>query len=405
MRLRWHTKMYKNFNSLGGKYMHPLVTVIIPTYNRSATIQRSIDSVLGQSYKELELIIVDDCSSDNTVEIVNSYQDKRIKLICLPENRGANVARNKGICAAKGEYIAFQDSDDEWLKDKLEIQLAYINRTRKKVCYCQHTLITETEKISIPEYTDQKENYEEKITDVLRKRNVISTQTLIIHKEVVEKIGMFDETLKRLQDYEFVIRICQKYRVAYIDRPLVNVYRMEESISNDNRALADALRKIFIKHMDFVDFESFLHCYLYYCEWFDMNGIDLQWIDTVLNALYDAGKSEKLEQGIKMKEYMLGWYNFFIQNIIGNKFVMYGAGAYGEKVYCILKKIGVVPESFWVTDKQQQEDIDGIPILKIPDRVDRQIPIVISVSRKKQSELVANLLSRGMTNYYIYPLG
>lgn len=385
--------------------MHPLVTVIIPTYNRAATIRRAIDSVLEQSYKNLELIIVDDCSSDDTVQIVHSYCDKRINLICLPQNGGANAARNKGINAAKGEYIAFQDSDDEWLEDKLAIQIDYMNRARKKVCYCQHTLITDTKRINIPEHTNQKEIYEEKIVDLLRKMNVISTQTLIIHKEVVEKIGMFDETLKRLQDYEFVIRICQKYDISYVDQALVNVYRLNDCISNNNWALADALKKILIKHTNFVDFESFMRCYLYYCDWYNVSGIDLQWIDTVLNALCDAGKIEQMEQGTKMKEKMLGWYDFFSKNIVGNKFVMYGAGAYGKKIYCILKKLGAVPESFWVTCKQQREDdIDGIPILKIPDRVDIQIPIVISVNKKKQSELIANLIKRGMTNYYIYPL-
>ena len=116
--------------------MHPLVTVIIPVYNRAFTIRRAIDSVLDQSYKELELIIVDDCSLDNTVQIVKSYRDKRINLICLPKNCGANTARNTGLRAAKGEYIAFQDSDDEWFKEKLEIQIEYMEKTRKKVCYC-----------------------------------------------------------------------------------------------------------------------------------------------------------------------------------------------------------------------------------------------------------------------------
>jgi glycosyltransferase involved in cell wall biosynthesis len=379
--------------------------VIIPTYNRAGTIRRAIDSVLGQSYKELELIIVDDCSSDNTVQIIHSYHDKRIHLICLSENGGANVARNKGIRAAKGEYIAFQDSDDEWLEDKLAVQVDYMDRAGKKVCYCQHTLITEMERIRIPEQTDQKEIYEEKITDVLRKWNVISTQTLVIHKEVVEKIGMFDETMKRLQDYEFVIRICQKYDIAYIDRPLVNVYRMKECISNDKKALADALGRILVRHIDFMDFESVRHLYLYYCEWYDADGINMQWIDTVLGALHDAGKIEKLGQIVKMKENMAGWYDFFSKNIIGKKFVIYGAGGYGKKTYSILKKIGAVPECFWVTYNQQEKDIDGIPVLRIPDRAEARIPVVVSVSREKQGELVDNLLSRGMVNYYIYPLG
>ena len=102
MHLCWHTKRDEaSRDRRGGDSMRPLVSVIIPVYNRAATIQRAVDSVLRQSYKELEIIIVDDCSSDDTVRVVNSYQDKRIKLICLSRNSGANTARNTGIRAAK----------------------------------------------------------------------------------------------------------------------------------------------------------------------------------------------------------------------------------------------------------------------------------------------------------------
>jgi glycosyltransferase involved in cell wall biosynthesis len=385
--------------------MYPLVTVIIPVFNRASTIRRAIDSVLEQSYKDLELIVVDDCSSDNTVQIVNSYQDRRVSLICLPQNCGANTARNTGLRVAKGEYIAFQDSDDEWLKDKLEIQIDYMNKSRSKACYCPYTLFTEQEKFIIPAYADQKEIYEEKIMDTLRKESVISTQTLVIHKSIIEKVGMFDETMKRLQDYEFVIRICQKYKIAYVNQPLVNVYRMKECISNASEALADALGRILTKHTSFIDFESIIHTYLYNCEWYDSAGVNWEWIDTVCRNLGDADKTEKVEQCNKVKEYMMGWYHYFTKNIVGNEFVIYGAGAYGKKVYKILKELGAVPKNFWVTYNQQEEEIDGIPILKIPDRINRQIPVVVSVSRKKQRELVDNLISRGVENYYIYPFG
>ncbi len=385
--------------------MHPLVTVIIPVYNRAFTIRRAIDSVLDQSYKELELIIVDDCSLDNTVQIVKSYRDKRINLICLPKNCGANTARNTGLRAAKGEYIAFQDSDDEWFKEKLEIQIEYMEKTRKKVCYCPYILIAEQQKIIVPTYAEQKELYEEKIIDVLRRGNVISTQTLVIHKEVVEKVGMFDETMKSQQDYELVIRICQKYKIAYVNQPLVNVYRLKECITNNSGVLADALGKILIKHINFVDFESIVHLYLYHCEWYDIAGANLEWIDTVCTALWGTGKIEKMKQCVKIKEYMTGWYNYFIENIIGKDFIIYGAGVYGKKVYNILKKFGAVPKCFWVTYDQREKEINGIPVLKIPDKADRKIPIVVSVRREKQGELVNNLLSRGVENYYIYPFG
>lgn len=383
--------------------MNPIVTVIIPTYNRAETIQRAIDSILRQTVKKIELIIVDDCSSDNTVQIINTYQDKRIKLICFSQNCGANAARNAGIVAANGEYIAFQDSDDEWVEDKLEVQLKYMNETGKKVCYCAYTLFQGNKKKIKPDYYDKKEMYEEKIVDILRQKNVISTQTLIIHKEIVEKIGMFDETMQRLQDYEFVIRICQHYEFAYINRPLVNVYRMDKCISNSNSALADAVSKIFIKHIDFIDCKSFAYLYLINCEWYNDETINFKWLDEILTYLKRMEKTEKVKQCLKIRESMLCWYNYFNQKIIGNEFIIYGAGVYGKKFYYKLKKAGAVPRCFWVTCDQEEKEIDGIPVLRIPDKVDKKTPVIIAINKETQGQLIDNLMSRGIKDYYAYP--
>lgn len=383
--------------------MSSLVSVIIPTYNRAATIGQAINSVLSQSYKELELIVVDDCSSDDTVKIINSYHDERIKLIRLPQNCGANTARNIGIKAAQGEYIAFQDSDDKWLEDKLEVQLKYMNEVGKKVCYCAHKLFEGDKEKIIPAYSDKKEMYEENIVDTLRYGNVISTQTLIIHREVVEKTGIFDETMKRLQDYEFVIRICQHYEIAYINRPLVNVYRTDNSISNNNIALADAIVRIFVKHADFLDCESLVRSYLYNCEWYNDEMIDLKWLDEMAACLKEMKETEKVSQCLEIKESLLSWYDYFGGKIIGNDFIIYGAGVYGQKSYYFLKKAGAVPKCFWVTYEQEESEIDGIPILKIPNKVERRLPIIIAVSKKKQGELIDNLMDRGIDDYYIYP--
>ena len=100
---------------------------------------------------------------------------------------------------------------------------------------------------------------------------------------------------------------------------------------------------------------------------------------------------------------MTGWYDYFTKHIIGHEFVIYGAGFYGKNAYNMLKRAGAVPKSFWVTYHQQEKDFDGIPIVRIPDSIKRQIPVVVSVSREKQEEMVDNLIVRGITNYYIYP--
>src|SRR5574344_63545 len=105
------------------------ISIVIPMYNRSKTIIYCLDSVCTQTFKNIEIIVVDDFSTDNSVDLVSSYQDNRIKLIKLEKNSGAQIARNRGIIEAKGNWIAFNDSDDIWEKDKLEIQIKELEKT------------------------------------------------------------------------------------------------------------------------------------------------------------------------------------------------------------------------------------------------------------------------------------
>ena len=114
----------------------PKVSVIIPTYNRAHLVGRAIRSVLNQTYQDFEIIVVDDGSTDNTEEVVKSFNDPRIRYIRHEKNRGGSAACNTGIRAARGEYIAFQDSDDEWLPEKLEKQMQVFENTPTGVGGC-----------------------------------------------------------------------------------------------------------------------------------------------------------------------------------------------------------------------------------------------------------------------------
>lgn len=109
----------------------PLISVIIPSYNRAFILTDAINSVLLQTYKNIELLFVDDCSTDNTEEIVKNITDSRFHYIRLEKNSGACTARNRGIKEAKGDYIAFNDSDDQWHIDKLEKQLSFLKLKEK----------------------------------------------------------------------------------------------------------------------------------------------------------------------------------------------------------------------------------------------------------------------------------
>ena len=215
----------------------PRVSVIIPTYNRVNVLTRAIDSVLDQTVTDLEIIVVDDGSTDDTLSVLNSYQDPRVRHIAHDTNRGANIARNTGIEAAKGEYVAFLDSDDEWQSEKLERQLGrLVSKPDEYVAaYCGFEIRTPgtTGRVAMlgaavlsrrdPQYVTEGG---EKLMGEILADNVHpgAGSTLMVETSVAQEIGGFDETLDRFQDPEIVLRILEVGKVACVDEPLVIRY-------------------------------------------------------------------------------------------------------------------------------------------------------------------------------------
>ncbi len=226
----------------------PKVSVIIPTYNRAHLVGRAIRSVLNQTYHDFEIIVVDDGSTDNTEEVVKGFNDERMRYIRHKENKGGATARNTGIKAAKGEYIAFQDSDDEWLLKKLEKQMEVFKNASPEegVVYAGFWRIKKGKKTYTPssEITRKEGN----IHKALLKGNFVTTQAAVVKKECFEKAGMFDERLRRLQDWELWIRISKYYNFKYINEPLVVSYYTSDSISANPEAFSRALQLIVEKH-------------------------------------------------------------------------------------------------------------------------------------------------------------
>lgn len=226
-----------------------MVSVIIPTYNRSYVLLRSIDSVLNQTYRNIELIVVDDGSTDNTQELLFNIADERLKVVKTSGKTGANNARNLGVKHAKGELIAFQDSDDEWLLDKLEKQLNFLEKSGADACFCSFKRFTPSSTIVLP--LEEKRNSMMRspakidIKDTLRS-NAISTQTLLIKKDVFQELDGFEPSIKNLEDWEFAVRLIDRFSVAFINEALVNVYEQNDSISLDIKAIIQA-RKFFLK--------------------------------------------------------------------------------------------------------------------------------------------------------------
>ena len=225
----------------------PTVSVVLPTHNRASVLPRAMASVLDQSYADLELIIVDDASTDDTEQIVRSFDDPRIRFVRHERNRGAPAARNRGVRESRGRFIAFQDSDDDWLPGKLEKQMAALKASEgREVVYCAFIRSGGDGQRRVPDAQGPIEDGD--ILPRLLFENTVSTQTLLMTRERFEEIGGFDETLGRFQDWELAIRLATVARFHLVNEPLVTVHETAGSISSDDAAGAAAFRRILDKH-------------------------------------------------------------------------------------------------------------------------------------------------------------
>ena len=192
------------------------ISVIIPTYNRRLFLSKAIDSVLNQTYQDLELIIIDDGSSDKSAEYVKKKY-KKVKIL-KQHNKGVSSARNKGIKIASNNWIAFLDSDDRWHPKKIENQINYLTKNNKfKICHTDEIWIRNC--IRINQHKKHKKYggfIFEKCIDLCR----ISPSSVIIHRDVFKKIGLFNEKLPVCEDYDLWLRISASFPVLYLDEKL-----------------------------------------------------------------------------------------------------------------------------------------------------------------------------------------
>ncbi|MBC7228963.1 MAG: glycosyltransferase [Actinobacteria bacterium] len=214
-----------------GRSSIPLVSVILPTYNRAPSLARAIESVLNQSYGEIEVLVVDDGSVDGTMGLIRGFDDPRLRYFRLERNAGAAHARNVGLRSARGEYIAFQDSDDEWMPDKLHRQLrALEDHPEAAVAYTDMIWVSDDgrrEYMSAPEVDmGRLVGRDGREYQVFR----LGIQTVLARAYCIHEIGFFDETLPRFIDLDFMIRLSIKYPFVYLREPLV-VYHSSQGIS------------------------------------------------------------------------------------------------------------------------------------------------------------------------------
>jgi glycosyltransferase involved in cell wall biosynthesis len=198
----------------------PLVSVIIPTYNRAHLITEAVESVLAQTYQNFELIVVDDGSTDNTGQVLRSFGSK-IQLISQ-NNLGVAEARNIGIKTARGVYIAFLDADDLWLPDKLSSQIGFLDQNPNiEIVYCDVYLADERGRI----FSCIHAHHTDHIFPYLLQKNIVvgSASSVMLRRTCFEKTGLFDPMLDALEDWDMWLRLAACFRFGLVPRPLVEI--------------------------------------------------------------------------------------------------------------------------------------------------------------------------------------
>jgi glycosyltransferase involved in cell wall biosynthesis len=196
----------------------PTVSVIIPTYNRSRKLIRAVRSVLNQTFKDYEIIVVDDGSSDDTYEALALYMPL-IQYIRQPVNRGVSAARNAGIKSAAAPWVALLDSDDYWIKEKLNVQMEFIEENPGTVA-CQTEEIWKRN----GRHVNPKRRHRKPSGNIFAqslKLCLVSPSSVILRKSLFDEVGLFDETLPAAEDYDLWLRITCRYPIFLIDKGLV----------------------------------------------------------------------------------------------------------------------------------------------------------------------------------------
>ena len=210
--------------------MDKLVSAVITTHNRLELLKRAIDSVLNQTYANIECIVVSDDSSDGTDDYCANI--KQIRFISIPasQSKGGNYARNIGISAAKGEYVAFLDDDDYWLPEKIECQIILAEEKQSDFIYCRRYF----ERLGKGhESWIREDSYEcpnGNLSERIFKHYISSTSCFFIKRSLLLNIGCFDERVVMWQDYDLFIRLAQKTKIYAVDTPLC-VYTLDEQDS------------------------------------------------------------------------------------------------------------------------------------------------------------------------------
>jgi len=231
------------------------VSVVIPVYNRLELLSRTLESVFEQTYKNMEVLVVDDASSVDVKGFLGRYEDARVRYLRHDRNRGVAAAWNTGIAACSGRFLAFLGSDDEWSRTKVEKQVAKLGEARGTVCYCLSEIYSDSESRVLEKRTFCAEG------DILHQvllSCMIGMNSMMARREDVVAVGPFDERMRMHSDWDFLIRLAARYRFSCVREVLnrdhwhdrsqitkgyLQVPTYDNMILERNRALFDADRK------------------------------------------------------------------------------------------------------------------------------------------------------------------
>jgi glycosyltransferase involved in cell wall biosynthesis len=231
----------------------PDVSVIIPTYNNAAFLSDAIDSILSQSYRDFEIIVVDDGSTDSTGEILSRYAEKILAI--RQENQGPAAARNRGIALAHGKYLSFLDADDLYLPDKLKIQTEFLDAQAKidlvysdgwrfrATALSREAALTLSKTGEVQALCLEPQRY----ADHLIPRNLFPIHASLVRRCCVMDVGGFDETLTACEDWDLWYRIAERHSLAFLDARLVKYRVTPGSNSTDLLRNLREARKVFLK--------------------------------------------------------------------------------------------------------------------------------------------------------------
>ena len=216
------------------EFVKGLVSVITPVYNAERFLEKTLKSVINQTYKNIEIILVDDCSKDNSTEIIKSFKHEQIKIIYHLQdmNRGAGAARNKALELAKGQYVAFLDSDDVWMAQKVECQISLMRKNKIGFCYAAIEIIDENGK-QIKSKRRVKETCDYKY---LLRNTIIATSTVVVNRAI---LGDFRMSPRRGgQDYATWLMLLRKGEIAYGVNEVLSQYRVVSGSLSSNKFMS-----------------------------------------------------------------------------------------------------------------------------------------------------------------------